>query len=134
MIPSMFDGPCLRKLTWFKQGLFGGFDCRDLRKSIPLVKRKWNLFILYDWLKLGLIQSTIKHYKSSLLCSLNPGISPYLNLFIFILVCYLSQNFDQSIFSPLPQSLVLIFKLELSRTKSLDDNPIPLYYSGVRVL
>ena len=55
----------------------GGFYCRDLRKLIPLVKRKWNSFILCDGygLAFDLIHDLNILKCRLLLCSLNPRIS-----------------------------------------------------------
>ena len=128
----MFDGPSLRKSIWFKQGKIGGFYCRDLRKLIPLVKRKWNSFILYGGygLAFDLIHDLNILKNRLLLCSLNPGIflifeSRHLQSRVVLLPLW-----SNLYFSPLPQSLVWAQKLELTLNRSLDDNPTSLFYSG----
>ena len=71
----LLDQVCESRLGLNKAKI-GGFYCRDLRKLIPLVKRKWNSFILCGGygLSFDLIHD-LNVFNRLLLCSLNPGIS-----------------------------------------------------------
>ena len=77
-----------------------------------------------------MIRSVIEHLNWSLLCSLNPGISP-----IFESAYFASREllFPQLLINLCFTSSAITclrFELESTRLKSLDDNPTPLYYSG----
>ena len=117
----------LNKINW--RFLLSGFV-----KADSICEAKVTLISSCMWLRLGLIQSTIKHYKFSLLCNLNPGIFPlFESCYLHSRVLPFLQLWSTYIFIS-SAITCLRFELESTRTKSLDDNPIPLYYSGVRVL
>ena len=102
----MFDEPCLRKSIWFKQGQNWRFLLSGFAKVDPTCEAKVELVYLVWWLWLSFdLIHDLSIFNRLLLCSLNPGISPiFESLYLHSRV--LPYNFDQSTFSPLPQSLV----------------------------